>query len=194
MKILFISLLITASMLTTISCQHLHEADRADTSTIIDQPLVSQCASTKQLKFDMEDHVVCEKTLLPQSIWEQVVTSDGSKHFKSQLSESDEPSRWVDAAHLDINFDSVPDYVVVAVEPPLAGPNVTPFWIYLSTSSGYKCVLSTTALSLEFSDSPSNGFRNVKVSWVSGDEYTISNYHFVSKEYRMAFSETKKIN
>jgi len=177
----------------TITCQRPPENNGSDTARHIDDNIAAGCIGSEQLKFDMEDHAVCEKKQLLPIIWKQIVESDASRVLKRQLSESKNPGEWVEAGQIDINLDGNLDYVVVAVAPPLAGPSVTPFWVFLAGPSGYECVLSTTALSLEFSSRPSNGFRNIKASWVSGNEYTNSTFHFEKGKYRLKNSETRKI-
>ncbi len=193
MKDLLLLFTIFAFGAMNITCQGPPVSKGGDTARQTDDEMASHCSETEQLRFDMEDHAVCEKKQLPAIIWQQVVDSDASRVLKAQLSESKDPGEWVEAGQIDINLDGNLDYVVVAVAPPLAGPSVTPFWVFLSGPSGYECVLSTTALSLEFSSQPSNGFRDIKASWVSGNEYTNSTFHFEKGKYRLKNSETRKI-
>lgn len=193
MRDLFLPFIIVAVGAMNITCQRPPMNNESDTARQTDDKMAAYCSETEQLRFDMEDHAVCEKKQLPPIIWQQIVESDASRVLKSQLSESKDPSEWVEAGQIDINLDGNLDYVVVAVAPPLAGPSVTPFWVFLSGPSGYECVLSTTALSLEFSSRPSNGFRDIKASWVSGNEYTNSTFRFEKGKYRLRNSETRKI-
>lgn len=122
-----------------------------------------------------------------------VVNSDLSKVLRREVVKRDDANMWVEAAQIDFNFDGQQDYIVVATAPPLAGANVTKFWIFLAKSSGYELVLSTTALSLEFSTENYNGFRQINTSWATRDEYTTSNYQFAKGKYRLTESETRKI-
>lgn len=193
MKDLLLMFMIFAFGAMNITCQGTPVNTGGDTARQTDDEMAAHCSGTEQLRFDMEDHSVCEKKELPPIIWQQVVESDASRGLKAQLSESKDPGEWVEAGQIDINLDGNLDYVVVAVAPPLAGPSVTPFWVFLSGPSGYECVLSTTALSLEFSSQPSNGFRDIKASWVSGNEYTNSTFRFENGNYRLRNSESRKI-
>lgn len=193
MKDLLLLFMVFAVGAMNITCQGTPENKEGDTAGQTDNEMAAHCSGVEQLRFDMEDHAVCDKKQLPAIIWKQVVESDASRVLKAQLSESKDPGEWVEAGQIDINLDGNLDYVVVAVAPPLAGPSVTPFWVFLSGPSGYECVLSTTALSLEFSSQPSNGFRDIKASWVSGNEYTNSTFHFENGKYRLRNSETRKI-
>ncbi|MBK9163238.1 MAG: hypothetical protein IPM21_04890 [Acidobacteria bacterium] len=193
MKDLLLLFMICAVGALNITCQRPPMNNESDTARQIDDKMAVHCSGTEQMRFDMEDHAVCEKKQLPPIIWQQIVESDASRVLKSQLTKSKDPSEWVEAGQIDINLDGNLDYVVVAVAPPLAGPSVTPFWVFLYGPSGYECVLSTTASSLEFSSRPTNGFRDIKASWVSGDEYTNSTFHFEKGKYRLKKSETRKI-
>lgn len=115
---------------------------------------------TRQTRFGLE-RVFARKTPVPNEIWRLIVDNEENDNLKLQISEQNDPDYWVSGSEIDINGDNKEDFVVMAHQPPLAGANVTTFWVFLNENGKFRCVLKTSELELDFSKNRNRGFRSI---------------------------------
>jgi hypothetical protein len=103
------------------------------------------------------------------------------------------PASWFVASEIDLNYDQIPDLVVVAVNPCLFGANINPFWVFRKTDRGYEAALRVYALALELLKTRTNGFRDIRTSAATAVEVTTTTYTFDGRRYRPRRSRTEPI-
>lgn len=66
---------------------------------------------------------------------------------------------------------------------PLLGANVTPFWIFRPTRSGYAVILRTSAHDLLIESARNDGFLDIKTMSATASQVTTVSYKFNGNEY-----------
>ena len=141
-----------------------------------------------QSRFGAE-HDFARKSPLPPEIWKWIRDREENSDLKVELLAKDSSDSWVFGSQIDLNDDNQADYVVMAYQPPLAGANITTFWVFLNDSGAFRCILKTSALEINVSKRFEKGFRSitgVSFTAVQGVEvvfaYDGRNYQPVSRK------------
>lgn len=72
------------------------------------------------------------------------------------------PLSWFSASAIHLSNSAKVDLVVVG-NPPLAGANVTTFWVFHATPHGYELVLTAPAHDLEVKNTRWKGYRDIEL-------------------------------
>lgn len=138
---------------------------------------------SEQTHFSAEDEAVKKPALIP----EDVLAALKKDHDVAEVIENDTEekfsSSWFSASAIHLSVHRADDLVVVA-EPPLAGANITTFWIFRAIPSGHSLVLKVGAHDLEVKPSRTNGYRDIEASAETAVVFTSALYKFDGKTYK----------
>ncbi len=127
---------------------------------------------------------------IPESIWKSIQVGEKNADLKKELLKDDKAASWVLASQINLNNDEMPDYVVMAHRAPLAGANITTFWIFLNSTHGFRKVLETSALEINILDKPKKGLRSISGSRRVGAEGVTVIFNYDGVEYRPVSTKT----
>jgi hypothetical protein len=98
---------------------------------------------------------------------------------------------WFVASEISLNTDDFSDLVVGPADERLLGANLAPFWIFQGTPQGYILVLKVNTLVLNFLDSKTNGFCEIRTEEVAAGIRFITIYSHDGGKYveRDSFSK-----
>ncbi|HKF20966.1 MAG TPA: hypothetical protein VKE93_05325 [Candidatus Angelobacter sp.] len=135
--------------------------------------LVMGCAATAQVKgshpseqthFSAEVEGVDKPVTLPQDV---VAILGKDEMVRNALENENVPAEkmplsWFSASAIHLSNSGKVD-LVVAGNPPLAGANVTTFWVFRATPHGYELVLNAPAHDLAVMNTRSRGYRDIEL-------------------------------
>lgn len=124
------------------------------------------------------------KDAVPAEIWKGIVESEENVDLKTQLLEANNAVSWVWGSQIDLNNDDQPDYVVMARTPPLAGANITTFWVFLSTAKQFRLVLKTSALQVDISDRRKNELKTISGTACTAVKCSQVDFQYDGKYYQ----------
>lgn len=93
------------------------------------------------------------------------------------------PPSWFSASAIHLSNSSKVDLVVVA-QGPLAGANVTTFWVFRATSRGYELVLTAPAHDLAVMNTRWKGYRDIELISLTGVQISTVLCRFDGKRYK----------
>jgi hypothetical protein len=92
------------------------------------------------------------------------------------------PPSWFSASEIHLGRSRDADMVVVA-NPPLAGGNVTTFWVFCATPHGYELVLKAPAHTLRVKNTSRRGHRDIELISATAVEVSTVLLRFDGEKY-----------
>jgi len=119
---------------------------------------------SEQLHFSAEDPSVLHPVSIPDDVMAMLREDEMVRtNLEDEESPPEKlPSSWFSASAVHLSGGKSADLVVVANQP-LAGANVTTFWVFRSTSSGHELVLTAPAHDLIIKSSRSKEYRDIEL-------------------------------
>ena len=153
-----------------------------------------QSHSNEQRHFSAEASTTKEPMPIPKSAL-AILTKDG--HVQNLLedeniSSAKIPLSWFSAATVHLRSPEKVDLIVMG-EGPLRGANVVTFWIFQSTTHGYRLILTAPAHDLVVKNTRWNGYHDIILMSATAEQISITLYKFDGKRYREYKSETEPI-
>lgn len=137
---------------------------------------------SEQTDFSVEDETVNKPVTIPEDVLatlkkDDLVTSEIENNPDEKMSRS-----WFSASAIHLSTGNRADLIVVA-EPPIAGANVSMFWVFRSTARGHILVLETGGHDLAVKRGSSQGYRDIETFSVTMQMFTSILYKFDGKTY-----------
>jgi hypothetical protein len=149
----------------------------------------------EQTHFSAEDDKVERPTEIPQDAWKILqkdsLVQDTLRY--ENLPTEQLPRSWFLASSVHLNGPRENDLVVIA-NPPLAGANITTFWVFLQAPDGMKLVLTEHAHDLIIKSSRSHGHRNISLVGATAVRIISAIYRFDGSQYRQTSLSDKPID
>lgn len=140
--------------------------------------------SQEQLQFSMEEDVQ-NPAALPKGA-RNILSKDEDvlgMLEQEKLSPDKLPAAWFSTAKVHLARKEETDFVVIA-QYPLAGANVTTFWVLRPTAHGLELILRTGGHNLVIHNQRSNEYRNIEASAGNAAYLQRSFYRFDGKSYK----------
>jgi hypothetical protein len=137
-----------------------------------------------ELVFNADDGGVKPSVHIPAEI-APVLTSDEyvqSLLDERKISPSKLPSSWFSASHVQLGGKESDDLIVVG-QAPVAGANVSPFWIFCATPQGYRLALKLSTHTLIVKSTRWNGRREIETVAATASEVFTVSYRFDGQQY-----------
>jgi plasmid stabilization system protein ParE len=138
----------------------------------------------EQTEFSAEEDGVHKPVAVPPDVM-AILKTDEWVHdtLESEGIPADKlPASWFSASEIHLSTASRSDLVVVG-EPPLTGANVALFWVFISTSHGYKLGLRQSAHDLTIKSARRNGYREIEASAESSITFYSALFYFDGDQY-----------
>jgi hypothetical protein len=128
------------------------------------QPVSAQTHVSEQADFSAEDAGVRTPVPIPADVMDALRSErDVQKILESEnIPKENLPAPWFAASSIHLGPQNEVDLVIVG-QPPVAGSNVAPFWVFRSTSKGHELVLTAYVHDLIVTKKMSNGYREIKL-------------------------------
>lgn len=139
---------------------------------------------TEQTHFSAEEASVKKPIALPADV-EKLMLKDEMVQMALEdqnLPQDELPASWYSAAAIHLNTTANRDVIVVA-NPPLAGANVTSYWIFRSTPKGHDLVMNGPAHDLEILLTRHNGYRDIQLTSMTALTVSTVTLRFDGKRY-----------
>jgi hypothetical protein len=143
----------------------------------------------EQLSFSAEDENVKLPADIPQDAW-KILQED---HMVQDVLESENltteqlPRSWFLASAVHLGDSQENDLLVIA-NPPLAGGNVTTFWLFIQTPKGMKLVLTAPAHDFIIKSSRSHGHRDINMIGMTAIRIMSVTFHYDGNRYQESSS------
>ena len=149
-----------------------------------------------QTHFSAEDASVQRPVVIPADILSALnnekCVKDTLKDSSAASGQNSAPLSWFSASIVHLSDQNLADFVVEA-EGPLAGSNVTTFWVFAATPYGHKLILSAPAHDLEITLRTWQGYREVELSAETAVEFNRVRFRWDGDKYVQAKSESHEI-
>ncbi len=119
--------------------------------------------SAEQRAFSMEEQKMLRPVPLPPEVMSLIELDSGIREVLSYA-----PSDSLLASEIHLHTPSEKDLVIMGAGP-LAGANVTTFWIFRPTNQGYELLLNAAAHDLDVKSARSNGYRDIELLSATAD-------------------------
>jgi hypothetical protein len=118
----------------------------------------------EQRHFSAEDETVENPVTIPQPVRELLAKEKMVKQATAfeQIVPEKFPASWFLASGVHLVRGNEEDLVLVG-QGPMAGANITQFWVFRQTAQGYKLVLQAGAHDLTVTNRMHNGFREIEL-------------------------------
>jgi hypothetical protein len=140
-------------------------------------------AVEEQLVFTAVNSAVTEPAVLDDSVRAVLASDEYVRRLldDQKLSPRQLPASWFSATR--VRLDNSHDDVLVIGRGPVAGENVSPFWIFCSTARGYALALNVSAQELVIRNEKWKGRREIETRAPSSTEVFTVNYRFDGRAY-----------
>jgi hypothetical protein len=167
-----------AITLTCLSCGHLH----------------GQRKASEQTHFSTENVTVERPAVIPADAWKILQQDSLVKDIleDENLTIDQLPRSWFQASVVHLGGAGENDLLVIA-NAPLAGGNVTTFWLFLQSTQGMKLVLNDPAHDFFISSSRTNGHRDIELVAMTAIRIMTGKYRFDGTQYQMVKSTDEPI-
>jgi hypothetical protein len=149
-----------------------------------------------QTHFSAEDNSVQRPVAMPVDIVNALksdhVVQNVLKNSDPRFGSKEAPASWFSASIVHLSDEGLADFVVVA-EGPLAGVNMTTFWVFAATPNGHKLVLNAPAHDLEVTLKYWEGYREIELSGETAVEFKRIRYRWDGNTYNKVKSESHEI-
>jgi hypothetical protein len=162
---------------------------RAMPTTFAAPALLVQQRKREQLSFSVE-----EKPKRPVMVPKDVMQILRRDERNRRIAQGNLPKSWFVASELHLNDDDLPDLIVMAANPRLAGANIGPFWVFRNTSQGHQLILSESALVLDVLNTRTNRYRDIRLIALTATEKSTVTYKFNGSAYQPHRSSQVPIN
>ena len=88
------------------------------------------------------------------------------------------------ASAVDLNDDSLDDYVVQGIYPCSGADNLW-FWVVINDSGHYRAQTFTGVSCLDILPSKTNRFHNIRIVWGAGSNTSTQLWHYIKGKYRL---------
>lgn len=136
---------------------------------------------------------LARKSPIPAAIWKWIIDNEENIDLRAHVLENNNADSWVYGSEIDLNNDTHADYVIMAHQPPLAGANITTFWVFLNEDGEFRCVLRTSALELDISRKIVNGLRKISSFSASATASFETDFVFDGTTYKAASRKSKVV-
>jgi hypothetical protein len=139
---------------------------------------------SEQVVFSAEESEVEKPVALPHDVLATLAQDEMVRNVledEGMLPEKIPPS-WFSASEIHLSNSRDADIVVVA-NPPLAGGNVTTFWVFCATAHGYKLVLLAPAHTLRVKNTRRRGHRDIELTSATAVEVSTVLCRFDGEKY-----------
>jgi hypothetical protein len=140
-------------------------------------------AVKEQLVFTAVDAAVTEPALIDDSLRAVLASDEYVQRLleEQKISPRQLPASWFSATR--VRLDNNHDDVLVIGRGPVAGENVSPFWLFCPTSQGYALALNVSAQELVILDEKWKGRREIETRAPSSTEVFTVSYRFDGRAY-----------
>jgi hypothetical protein len=148
----------------------------------------------EQTRFSAEDRAVEKPVPIPRQVLD-LLRADRLvvKVLESEnLSATQLPQNWFSASAIHLSANGPEDLIVVG-EPPLAGGNTVPFWIFIGVHKKFQMALSSSAHDLKVLSARSKGYKEVELSGPTSSRFFSNVYRFDGNSYVVYRSNEKSI-
>jgi hypothetical protein len=150
--------------------------------------------SSEQLSFSAEDDSVKKPVAIPPDVWAILMKDDLVKSVAENQEPPAEkiPASWFSASAIHLSNSPKTDFVVVA-EPPLAGGNVTIFWVFRDTGHGHELVMMAPMHGLEVKSTRWKSYRDIELTSMSAVKISTVLCRFDGRQYKEYKSKIEDI-
>jgi hypothetical protein len=143
-----------------------------------------QSLSSSQIHFSAEDAAVKQPVPLPADVLKLLAADEVVRDtIKAEgLGTKKPPSSWFSTSVVNLSPDNGRHLLVMAIGP-LRGANVTHFWIFQTTSRGYRLVLNAPAHDVIVKNTTSFGLRDIELVSMSAVTLSRAVCRFNGKHY-----------
>jgi hypothetical protein len=148
----------------------------------------------EQTHFSAEDESVNHPAEIPAVVF-AILAKDETVHrvLRNQdISVANLPASWFSAAQAQLGGAGEKDFIVAA-EGPLMGANISPFWVFIHDSRGYKLVLSISVHDLVVKRTRSHGYKDLELDAMTASTITTARFRFDGNEYKKFSGRTEEI-
>jgi hypothetical protein len=140
--------------------------------------------SSEQVVFSAEESEVKKPVALRQDVLAILRKDEMVRNVleNEDLPPEKMPPSWFSASEIHLGRSRDADIVVVANQP-LAGGNVTTFWVFCSTAHGYKLVLNAPAHTLRVKNTRRRGYRDIELVSATAVEVSTVLCRFDGEKY-----------
>jgi hypothetical protein len=157
-------------------------------------PLHGQRKASVQTHFSAENDKVARPAVITADAWKILQRDSLVKDIleDENLTVDQIPQSWFQASVVHLASSAEKDLLVIA-NPPLAGGNVTTFWVFCQTPQGMKLVLTAPAHDLFIHSSRTNGHRDIELVAMTAIRIMTGKYRFDGTQYQMVKSTDEPI-
>jgi hypothetical protein len=159
-------------------------------------PAVGQSApeQMEQTHFSAEDERVDHPVAIPAEMLAILAKDETVNRVleDQNISPANLPASWFSAAQVQLGGIGEKDFIVAA-KGPLVGANVSPFWVFIHDSHGYKLALSTSVHDLIMKKTRSHGYRDLELDAMTASTVTTAQFRFNGNEYKEFAEKTAEI-
>ena len=153
---------------------------------------VASAQSRQQLHFSAEDATVANPVDIPPDVLAILANSDVVKNVMEDENVKQLPASWFVASKVTLHPHES-DLVVIG-KPPLAGANVTAFWIFRPTTQGYETILDAApAHDLIVRKTTYHGYQQIELASFNAVELSRSVLRFDRTRYVLFHSNHEQI-
>jgi hypothetical protein len=134
-----------------------------------------------------------EGVRVPDEIWNAIVAGEQIPELKRTLLEQNSADIWVIGSQIDLNDDGYNEYIVMAAKPPLAGANITTFWIFAHDRNNYRLILQTSAFGLDVEEKVVGNFRTVVAFKISNNQSVEVEFKYANGHYQPSDPKVKRL-
>ncbi|MGB6193141.1 MAG: hypothetical protein WBF42_11775 [Terracidiphilus sp.] len=139
---------------------------------------------SEQVHFSAEEPGVKKPAVIPDDVLAALRRDKLVRNvLKSEnIPEQKLPSTWFSASAIHLGGTKKMDLIVVG-EPPIAGGNTVPFWVFRATPRGYELALTAPAHDLIVRNTRFNKYREIEMMGETGVEFSSVSYRFDGERY-----------
>lgn len=146
--------------------------------------------------FSMEENFP-RQIILPDSVYKILLKDDDVKRNVEQAKDATRTIKslkkeFFQTTRINLNNDRLPDLMVKA-QSTLQGANVTRFWIFKQTKTGYVLVLEVPTHSLSILKNKSKGYRSIRCDKLSAVQLFTDYYRFDGDNYVYSWGKTRDL-
>jgi len=152
----------------------------------------AQATFPEQLHFSAEDDHVKRPVRLPPAAIQALSKEKSLRGSMEDAQVTLAPQSWFLASVVHLHTKDEADLLVEATGP-LAGGNVSNFWILVPAVQGYTVILAGPAHDLLVRRGRSNGYRNIELDSMTASAIDVADVRFDGKAYKLYKDKIQKI-
>jgi hypothetical protein len=155
---------------------------------------VAESQAVEQSEFSAEDTAARKPVALPEDVL-SILKKDKTVQsvlLDQNIQPENLPGSWFSASAIHLSRPNATDLVVVA-EPPLAGANVTLFWVFCASGDTYDLVLTAPAHDLVVKHTRWKAHREIELVSATAVQISTVLCRFDGKQYTEYLSKLKPV-